>query len=376
VRDKRIWLTPMTILLTLAGCAAPSGSGAPSGSASTFPFPSVIRPGSSSPLPALTGWRVIEVANPGFVASVAESDKGWVAVGAGEAGKAAIWRSDDGEGWEPVASLPTPAGPLGRVVAGGPGFIASGNTADVDVGAPFVWTSADGSSWSAVALPGAEEGGSILGILSRPGQVLLAGLSGPPDTSQAAVWISPDSTNWTRLLLGGDFADRPVVVGDRLVMVGGAREPRRGRVWTSDDGATWNAGEDPPELAGAYLWGLELIGGKLVASGANWNEETSHGTPAIFTSPDGAAWTLAFDGPCCGIIQALGAAGNGAWGFSLTESGKTLVYQVTGGSWTLAGTIDGFDGDAWRVAQTTTLGLVVTGRTADGVGVILVPPGS
>jgi hypothetical protein len=316
---------------------------------------------------------VIEVANPGFVASVVESDKGWVAVGTGEAGKPAIWRSDDGEAWEPVGNLPAPAGPLGRVVAGGPGFIASGSISGGDSGTPFVWTSVDGSSWSAITLPGAEEGGSILGILPLAGHLIVAGSSGPPDTSQAAVWISPDSTNWTRLLLGGDFADRPVVVGDRLVMVGGARDPRRGRVWTSDNGATWSAGEDPPELAGAYLWGLELIGGRLVAGGANWNEETSHGTPAIWTSLDGAAWTVGYDGPCCGIIQGIGASGDGAFGFSLTESGKTLVYEMTGDTWTLAGTIEGFDGDAWRVAQTTTFGLVVTGRTSDGTGVILVP---
>jgi hypothetical protein len=145
-------------------------------------------------------------------------------------------------------------------------------------------------------------------------------------------------------------------------------------VWTSDTGATWSAGEDPAELGTAYLWDLEIIGGKLVASGANWNEETSHGTPAIWTSTDGVAWTLAYDGPCCGIIQGVGPYGDGALGFTLTDSGTTLVYQMTGGSWTLAGTIDGFDGDAWRVAQTTTFALVVSGRTADGTGVILAAP--
>jgi hypothetical protein len=126
--------------------------------------------------------RSITTGGPGFVA-VGRDDSGGNA-------DAAVWTSPDGRTWTRVADdAPVFGGPGAQwmlgVAAGGPGFIAVG--AD-GAGGP--------SRWPELAVPDLD----------------------PFDPADAAVWVSPDGLDWSRVVEGdlsgvGDQRLRGVAAG-------------------------------------------------------------------------------------------------------------------------------------------------------------------
>jgi hypothetical protein len=145
----------------------------------------------------------------------------------------------DGLTWRKVA-IPIPSDSLFAVVAGGPGFVAAGQQ--------DVWTSADGSHWSAL-----------------------------PDD---------DRTSGT---LAGAFVDTLTVAHGRL-FAGGSDAYGHPRVWASSDGIHWNgtslaqAGQPT-----ARVRSIAAGPGGLVAVGGEYSDNTP---PMLWHSPDGAHWQL------------------------------------------------------------------------------------
>lgn len=327
----------------------------------------------------MEGWQVVKLGIDGYVYSVAESEDGWVAVGTGASGPGThrIWFSDDGMSWSEVFDVPEQRGGLYDVIVGGPGFVAFGNDADIDFGAPFAWASSDGQHWAASDLNSIGAYGLVFGATQLDGQLLAGGgLMGEdgPDHGPAAMWRSTDGVHWTQTLLdanGVDGADAlpPVAIAGRLVTLGSGYHPAVGRVWQSVDGLTWQLQADDPTWVDAHFHDLAVIGERLVVVGSVWQEVPYNGRPAIWTSDDAETWTRQYFGPCCTGIGWVMAYGGGGLAFS-----DTVVYaSVDGLTWDLAGTIAGFHGHILKVVNTRTYGPVALGEGPDGP-VLLVPP--
>src|SRR5262245_9877938 len=92
---------------------------------------------------------------PAFT-DVAVGPGGWVASQRlSNAFRGAVWTSSDGEIWRQVPPQPTLADAIdGRVVAGSNGFVMLGQTEVAGTSLPAIFSSPDGSRWSAPAVPG------------------------------------------------------------------------------------------------------------------------------------------------------------------------------------------------------------------------------
>lgn len=162
------------------------------------------------------------------------------------------FRSDDGLTWEPVevTGFPDPVS-ISEVTVVGDVLVVSGSTRlakDPSMGGSqaHVWTSADGSSFTQIDLPGV-----------------------------------PQPRGWRR----DSYAGATALVGDRVIVTG--RSGREAAVWTSDDaGETWQRVESPALAEQYAISGVAVAGETLVAS-------VGEGT-AILTSADaGETWRTA-----------------------------------------------------------------------------------
>ena len=184
---------------------------------------------------------------------VAAAGPGLVAVGVDDESPAA-WVSADGLVWQKVPSDRFSSSPefadadkvLRSVTAGGPGLVAVGSigfyseATDGDDLDAAVWVSSDGLTWVLVSEDAATFGGPGTQEMSAvtaggPGFAAV-GWDYSAGDAEAAVWTSPDGTNWTRVLdpavFGGD-GDQEMhgvaVIGSRVVAVG--RDGANAAVW-------------------------------------------------------------------------------------------------------------------------------------------------
>ncbi|HEV2451959.1 MAG TPA: hypothetical protein VGS62_08525 [Streptosporangiaceae bacterium] len=165
---------------------------------------------------------------------------------------AAAWWSPGLSGWSRAgdATAGDLDGPgvrqLLAVAAGGPGFVAAGSVNN----APAVWTSADGKRWALTGLPvPADASSAVLSRVAATGRLIVAtglesGSGGPAPFAE----YSPDGgTTWHQARLtapgGGASVTGLVAAGRGFTAVGTAGPPGNQRVvvWTSRDGAAWQA---------------------------------------------------------------------------------------------------------------------------------------
>ena len=132
----------------------------------------------------------------------------------------------------------------------------------------------------------------------------------PPDqidesAADAAVWTSVDGLEWSRVphdeaIFGGPGEQRMISVtvgGPGLVAVGSALAYDEPAIWTSVDG--WNWARVPYELdveSTASWWegpmlSVTAAGPGLVAVGMTGAPSGQIWTEAVWTSPDGLAWS-------------------------------------------------------------------------------------
>ncbi|MEN8114731.1 MAG: hypothetical protein ABFS21_10110, partial [Actinomycetota bacterium] len=213
-----------------------------------------------------------------------------------------LWVSRDGYEWERIATdIFGPGCRVGvqAVVAGGPGFVAVGNTV---AGNAAVWLSEDGYEWTAV------EDGDLIAeesekwnlfmrdvVVGGPGLIAIGGsgtasleLTTAPDFEGLAIWVSEDGTDWERLpnlndaWVSSAWSDPS---GDRVVIFGND-------MWTSTDGFEWTRHDvGVPE---AFGWGsLAWDGDRVVAGGGDgWRVTLS------VSEDRGATWsTIDTDDP-------------------------------------------------------------------------------
>ena len=127
--------------------------------------------------------------------AVVATPTGLIAVGvnAQDAG-AAAWTSADGSTWQAVADQPAfhfyelsvRFQALTRV---GGILVAAGWRSDPGKGSSVVVTSSDGRAWRAEPWQASFSGGQVDGLATADGTVVAAGRVGYPDTDTAAVWV-------------------------------------------------------------------------------------------------------------------------------------------------------------------------------------------
>jgi hypothetical protein len=186
--------------------------------------------------------------------------------------------SQNGRDWDRIYSdLFGPGCRVGAqsVTAGGPGFVAVGNTVTDDAA---VWLSEDGRDWIQVsddALIATKEDDRRLKLMSvtegGPGLVAIGGVgaggNGGAEFDAMGVWVSEDGTDWERLPNLDDqwpgYISRDPVTG-RLIAFGTD-------MWTSDNGFEWTQHEQQSPDNQPSEATLAWDGERVVAGGPGRN---------------------------------------------------------------------------------------------------------
>jgi hypothetical protein len=281
----------------------------------------------------------VTVGGPGLVA-VGWDGHFW---GGEPAGMAAVWTAPDGVDWTRVAHDDAVFGVpdstvMTAVTAGGPGVVAVGYQVDLstDDRDAVVWASPDGLSWVRVPQDEAVFGGpshqSMTGVAAGgPGLVavgydIISTGSWPGGDWDAAVWVSSDGSAWSRV--DGTVFGRPgrqvmtavTAGGPGLVAVGydNSSGDWRPAVWTSPDGMAWTrAADDDETLGGGMMLAVAAGGPGLVAVGHGGATEGDDPDAVVWVSADGLVWARVshdesvFGGPGLQVMQAVVAGGPG-----------------------------------------------------------------
>ncbi len=242
----------------------------------------------------------------------------------------AAWWSSDGTSWQRAAdqSVFGSASPSGGLVATSDGFAAAGQRQ----GAPAIWTTADGQTWTLARTPAAATGARISAIaVGGPGLVAVGASTSPSASYRPAVWTSSDGGHvWT-----GDAAAPGLVPGyngglaysftglacstERCV-AGAAVSAGNGGAFAgislirwgfeSADGLRWTGHDVSNVGSGTQLDEVTWTGGVFVASG----DSVGGGQRMVWTSKDGATWKQ----------LSIGSAASAAWS-KLVAAGDVVL---------------------------------------------------
>ena len=209
------------------------------------------------------------------------------------------------------------------------------------------WLSTDPRRWSRIAAFPASDGSQAVAVTDGPGGVVAVGVSG----DHAAAWWSADGRSWSAAADGPDLHGSPQVrmtgvasSPDGYVAVGylgGLAGPIEARFWWSADGRSWSPGTLDGDPAGTRVAAVEpLPGGGFVAVGATGDARAADGS-AVWTSPDGRAWTRLADRAALrrGVMRRLTAAGGlglVAVGNSADSTRAVAWRSADGTDWTVA----------------------------------------
>jgi hypothetical protein len=282
--------------------------------------------------------------------------------------------STDGHAWH---QQPRVAGGYVNQVAAGPaGVLATGSRNTDTGGVVAIWQSPDGLSWSATpdapslhgtngaflsmaAIPGAGDGWLAVGgesLSCAPGPCLV----------RAVTWMSPDGLQWTR---GPDTGAMQhagmtgvvrtptgfVAVGDADADPSGVGSAVRPAVWTSPDGRAWTqSGGLPvvkaPKGANVILDSVAAIGSRVVAVG-HVSSQAGGAEDAFAWWSDGGTWSSADIGPFTlsqGVrVVAVPGGLLAMFGFGSDARCSSAIWSsVDGSAWTCIGNDPAFAGAA------------------------------
>lgn len=215
---------------------------------------------------------------PGFVAEVARSATGWVAVCWDtidvESSAPMILASADGRAWE-RAVLPSPGVVLIQALAAGPaGFVVGVTFADEIGGQHAVaWLSQDGRSWTEHLIERGNRLVSVSDVAATAAGYVAVGFESESVDWRPAAWVSADGRAWQ--VAGIEVpADGQVVInlvgraGSGLVGVGQAFAVEdRPVAWSSSDGLGWQAIRDWPGRFGEFPTDVAATAGAVLVAG-------------------------------------------------------------------------------------------------------------
>ena len=158
----------------------------------------------------LTSWTRAHTATPSTgssqVLGVAAGPHGFVTVGSHN-GQPTVWTTSNGTLWTAdVLPLPTgaSAGVLQQVAINGNSVVALGQQTTVTGTLPLAELSTDGGkTWQEVQFISAGPNTTVTALTAGPGGFTAAGQFGAAGQLGAAIWRSPDGTSWTQLPISG-----------------------------------------------------------------------------------------------------------------------------------------------------------------------------
>ncbi len=227
-----------------------------------------------------------------------------------------LWRTQDGSSWIPLDSptwrealatnelISVAAGPTGVVVVATEGTTAGMNPQ----GPPLIIHSSDGLTWDRLDLSSVFDKAFFWDVTAYPGGFVIVGRIGDPDVlggpsavGTPAAWTSADGVTWVAAQVAGAQAAgavlSTVIAGaDGLFATGRQIDTTEmsGQGWASTDGRSW-------QLRGKMGTDLPLATGNVVGDGEHmvmFGRESCKTTElSAWTSLDGVTWTrLAFSG--------------------------------------------------------------------------------
>lgn len=234
-------------------------------------------------------WEAVELPSgvaDGSMRAITATPDGFVAVGSGRPGTAAVWRSPDGLAWERLADTPELANALMLdVVSTSGGLVAVGCSGQLECAGGLAWTSPDGQSWSEPVsldlLP--------MGVAATSDGPLALGAT-QPYGGQAALAASADGTTWApaTVLEPTGSLQAAVQLTDGVLAAGGASTQNGSSsmlLASSTDGQTWQTVDAPP----SRLWVEDLVGlpdGWLLVG---WETRQGDSRPATLLGSDPSA---------------------------------------------------------------------------------------
>jgi len=238
-----------------------------------------------------------------------------VVVGEDDAGRAAVWWSQDGAPWTLARRGPEPGAVLGDVAAAAGGFVTVGSSSR----RPAAWWSRDGSSWElASELPAP---GHLVAVAASRRSVLAGGtrLDGEAEEGTGALLVSIDRSGaWGALSTAGigDLAHGSITAlarhGAAWVLAGigtGA-----GGLWRATSSDRWTASPVPGREP--VVWSSLLpLHTSLIALGTT----VAGGDVRLARWADGRGWLLD------AVPAALAALGADLRGGSLEDAAGTIV---------------------------------------------------
>jgi hypothetical protein len=223
----------------------------------------------------------------------------------------AVWRSSDGQVWQPprqdpaLTARPAEAPAALGVAVGSSAIVVGGRTVRVN-------DPSDGVIWT--------------GVATAP----VAG-SAPADPAAPLRWQRVDPAAAGLGGAGTQEVDRVAWTGSGFVAAGLTGEPGKLQLvaWTSRDGLTWSRGSEAPQAGVNRLTSLSADGSGLLAAG------TAGSTACLWRSRDGRAWTadpLPRDAARLpGLQGAFAATGTGRTLVILQGQGRAEVWSHASG---------------------------------------------
>ena len=315
---KRILGAVVLVLLTSgcgpqpAGSSTPTAAASASASASSEPSADLSEPPSPTAGVASLSFERVFAIDGAELSSIVSVPGGFMAGGCriAELGctSALLLRSADGRSWSEVA-LPGAEGRRITTVAATPfGLLALGATAtDTPPAHRAGWRSVDGLTWEPLTIP-ADDTIVFEQVVILPDRTVFLGADYAYDLVVSDIaWATADGSSWTSgtTPIRGIVAAQPglVAIGDDCVDVCPVAENRVSR---SHDGFMWTDETIPPEMAGMAVTTLAALDGRAIVGGISGNEAA-----ATLWRDEATGWhMLQFaDGAGYSVASVLVAAG-------------------------------------------------------------------
>jgi hypothetical protein len=183
-----------------------------------------------------------------------------------------------------LVDLPTAEGTLNDVLIGDGVVVTAGFSGAQPQPTIHVYRK---GTWSTAEVPGTR--GQVMGLAQLGGQLIAVG-NELPDARTGFIWTSADGTTWTEAATIDDAALYDVVATHDVAVAVGAHHDEAmaatAAAWTSSDGQVWADGA-VDGADGSAMRAVTVWSGGFAASGEGPNGQTQ----PIWTAEDPADWT-------------------------------------------------------------------------------------
>jgi peptidoglycan hydrolase-like protein with peptidoglycan-binding domain len=161
-----------------------------------------------------------------------------------------------------------------------------------------IWSSPDGINWTqeTSSVPWGRRHEHTTLVFNNKLWVI-GGVQLQPYATKNDVWSSSDGVTWTQVTTNAPWSPRnghmSVVFNNKMWVIGGGGF--NSDVWSSSDGINWTqvTGSAPWGASFGKTWGQAIVyNNKIWILGGGGNSQTQASESEIWSSPDGATWTL------------------------------------------------------------------------------------